>query len=266
MSTYYAFGAIWLFFTITALGQYVVSYATVVYKLGGTVWSFPLLHGYWNWILYHLGTCAFGAFVIGFAKVIFVIIEFLVKQTKNTDGSTSEACMVMGACITCCLGCMTELMQWLNELVYADCAINASDYPDAAKNVISTVAVNPVTYGLVKASTQVVRFLGIVFITCSGTALAYFMQSDKSLHSLMQTGGLAASNMLGITGAACTICFCTSLAFMNVFQQAAETVMYCIIWQQKHGKAGAHDVPDGWQEGSQDQYTPMPRSLTARGV
>merc|ERR1712232_509066 len=98
-------------------------------------------------------------------KILQTFLDFIIGQTRDTEGKQAMAVKAMCCCVSCCLRCVTLITEWLNELVYVDCAINGSDYPAAAKNVAKTLATNPSTYVVVKTSTNIVRMIGTVSIT-----------------------------------------------------------------------------------------------------
>merc|ERR1712019_182193 len=94
-----------------------------------------------------------------------------------------------------------------NCLVYVDCAINGTDYPEAAKNVAKMTVNNPITVSMVKFSTKLVRYVGMFFIVGLTTLFAFLVQSSDLNYGLpslaamesMATAGLMDSAVIGTT-------------------------------------------------------------------
>jgi hypothetical protein len=267
MIAIYIFGFVWFFNLVDALGNYTISHAVVCRELLGESFAFPLARGYWNGIRYHLGTLAFGSFIIGFLQILATLCTFILKQTKDQEGKQAMAAKVACGCCACCLKCLEKVMQWVNVLVYTDCAIEGTDYPQAAKNVIKMAIDNPITYSIVKGSTSVVRFLGLAFITGGGAGLAYLIKDNSAtLNAAIQsaaakmgkTGVEAASRFasadvltstgtVGVTVATGVLCLFIAMAFMSVFSVSADSQMYCLLWKISNGEAGEDDIPEGWK-------------------
>merc|ERR1712232_1085378 len=131
----------------------------------------------------------------------------------------------------------------LNCLVYVDCAINGTDYPAASQNVVKLVATNPIAGSMVKFSTLAVRNVGMFLVCGLTTFIAYFVQTSKGFHNAMEDNlpkltGLENSSYLGPTIAVFMVSLFIAFAFMSIFQQSAEALMYCILWQIDNNVVG----------------------------
>jgi len=232
---YWVFGLIWIFETLNALGQFAISHAVVLFACFQTAECFPMLHGYFAGIVFHLGTLAFGGFIIGCLKMIAAVMAYLAKQAEGEQGVHG---VVARVCCCCCAQCVL-LIEWLmamvNELVYTDVALRGVGYVEAAHNVVRIAATNPAAYVSIKGSATAIRVLGVSLIGGCGTFLSYQALSSTELHRHLDgifensSSMLATSNILGTTIAAGFICFYIAMAFMMVFYQTVYTLMYCTL-------------------------------------
>jgi len=232
---YWIFGLVWIFETLNALGQFAISHAVVLFACFHTAEWFPMLHGYFAGLTFHLGTLAFGGFVIGLLKVLAAVMAYLARQA---DGDAGVQGVVARVCCCCCAQCVL-LIEWVmsmvNELVYTDVALRGVGYMEAAGNVVRIASSNPAAYVGIKGSATAIRVLGVSMIGGLGTFLSYQALSCTALHHKLDaifedaSSILVTSNILGTTIAAGFICFYIAMAFMMVFYQTVYTLMYCTL-------------------------------------
>mmetsp|Transcript_120354 Transcript_120354/g.268982 ORF Transcript_120354/g.268982 Transcript_120354/m.268982 type:complete len:672 (-) Transcript_120354:48-2063(-) len=232
---YWVFGTVWILEVVNALGQFAISHAVVIFACFDTREFLPMLHGYWAGLVYHLGTLAFGGFVIGCLKILAAVCAFLARQTRDEHGLPTMVTRVVCCCCAYCFLCVERLLTMVNDLVYTDVALQGSGYIEAAENVVRIAANNPATYAAIKGSATAVRVLGVTTIGGFGTFLSYRALSSSALH--MELDGVFAgassmlqtSNILGTTIASGFVCFYVAMAFMMVFYQTTYTLMYCML-------------------------------------
>lgn len=232
---YWGFGFVWILETVNALGQFAISHAVVRFAVFDEVECCPMLHGYWNGLTRHLGTLAYGGFIIGCLKILAAVISFIVRQAQAQGDA--EGAVVQCICC-CCLQlalCLEQVLAMVNDLVYTDVALRSTSYSTAASNVVQIAKTNPLTYASIKGSATSVRFLGVTVIGGIGTFLSYQTLASTALHQDLQdifegvSSMLATSSILGTTAAAGLICFYTAIAFMMVFYQTTYSLMYCTL-------------------------------------
>lgn len=232
---YWLFGLVWIFETVNALGQFAISHAVTVFACFQQVEWFPMLHGYFAGLVFHLGTLAFGAFIISCLRFLAAVMAYLAKQAEGETGLHGVAARVCCCCCAQCVVLIERLMTMINDLVYTDVALRGVGYVAAAENVVRIAASNPVAYISIKGSATAIRVLGVTVIGGLGTFLSYQVLSSSDLHHQMDSlfedssSMLVTSNILGTTIAAGLICFYIAMAFMMVFSQTTCTLMYCTL-------------------------------------
>lgn len=243
----FAFGAIWILETTVAWGQYALSYCVVIHTLNKDELANPvqrmfiLGRGYANGLIFHLGTLAFGGFIIGVLKVLTAVCAYISKQLKTGDGSSTIANKVASIMCCCCtwfLGFLTEVMEKINEMVYVDCAICSSNYFGAATNVASIISKFPESIMLGRGIIRVIRYLGTLALGGGCTFLAHLAltstQVSSGLESLHKgaSAGVYTSSTLGTTVASGVICFLFSSTFMMAFDQISNALIYTMLFRK----------------------------------
>lgn len=69
---------------------------------------------------YHMGTAAFGSFIIAVIKTIRAVVMYLQKKAKKSNNKIMQAIL---CCIQCCLWCVEKCMKFLNKNAYIQTAI-----------------------------------------------------------------------------------------------------------------------------------------------
>jgi hypothetical protein len=249
MLVLWIYGAVWILETLTALGQYCISHAVVVHQVNHAHTWLPLMHGYKNGIVFHLGTLAFGGFVLGTLRLINAILSICLKllsKGKDKDGKDKQSCVVevLCCCCLCCMTCIMKMVELLNDLVYTDCALDGSDYITAVRDVIKIVGTpeHTMAYGIMETATSLMKMLGMASITGVGTYGVYTYLVQNFNPDPPKT-----SVIVMCVGCALILLF-ISLSFMSAFCQAAMTVMYVDMWEKVGGKKGVEKTKDAGEE------------------
>eukprot|EP00747_Dinoflagellata_sp_TGD_P147947 gnl/TRDRNA2_/TRDRNA2_176864_c3_seq1.p1 gnl/TRDRNA2_/TRDRNA2_176864_c3~~gnl/TRDRNA2_/TRDRNA2_176864_c3_seq1.p1 ORF type:complete len:463 (+),score=78.77 gnl/TRDRNA2_/TRDRNA2_176864_c3_seq1:188-1390(+) len=135
---YYIFGYFWIMELCNALGLFTISYAVVLWYYtpisDGKKPSprIPLLRGLFNGLFFHLGTLAFGAFLIAACRMIRLILAYIEKQAKATGNKVME---MIAKALSCCMLCFQRFLEFINKNAYIDVAINSSTFCTAAKKL-----------------------------------------------------------------------------------------------------------------------------------
>lgn len=64
-----------------------------------------------KWIFqYHLGSLAFGSFIVALVWMIRIIFEYIRKKIENGDPTGNPALKCILCCFSCCLGCIDKFV------------------------------------------------------------------------------------------------------------------------------------------------------------
>lgn len=103
---------------------------------------------YWAF-RYHLGSLAFGAFLIALVTMIKVLFEYFAKKYEKLTG---DSCIVKAAlcCIRYYIWCLDACVKFISENAYIQVAINGLNFCAAAKKSFFMIVANPGTFTAMK--------------------------------------------------------------------------------------------------------------------
>ena len=99
-----------------------------------------------NAVFYHLGTVAFGSFIIAVIRMIRTIVSYVESKLKlyNNDLTRCLICLCK-----CCLWCLEKFMRFINRNAYIMCAIKNTNFCSSAKDAFSLLMRNILRYNVV---------------------------------------------------------------------------------------------------------------------
>jgi len=251
----YLFGSFWILEFFTALGQFVVSYSVCLYYFcpkdpsdgsKEAPW-FPLWKGYVVGTTFHLGSLAFGAAIIAVVRIIRAVLMYVAKQAE-ADGNAALACLAK--CLVCCVTCFKKCLEFLNKNAYMDIAMRSSWFCFAAKKALSTILSEAPLMAILNGACWVFQLVGFGVITGVGGWGTYQMLENNDAFN-DPTSSYYIDNNMAVTLAAGAVSAGIAIPFMIVFDQAADTLLYCFV-VDKHrlsrGVAGDDPCPDGLKD------------------
>mmetsp|Transcript_148650 Transcript_148650/g.276974 ORF Transcript_148650/g.276974 Transcript_148650/m.276974 type:complete len:654 (-) Transcript_148650:180-2141(-) len=229
---YYLFMIFWCMELMSALGQFVVSYAVQLWYftpiedgVKEDVPSCAIFKGYCKGIFYHLGSLAFGSLIVALLQIFRVILGLIQKQTKAAAGDNK----VVGCCLKCCqccLWCFEKFIKFLNKNAYMDIAITSSNFCVAARRAMRVIIENAAAIAILNGATKVIEWLGLCAIVTGCVFLSYTMVTtiapfnDETNEHYVE----APTFFAVICGFVAAV---IARAFTSVFDTTADSVLYC---------------------------------------
>ncbi|KAF7996186.1 hypothetical protein HCN44_001818 [Aphidius gifuensis] len=140
-------GGLWSFFFISALGEMILAatFATWYWTMRKSdLPYFTLLISIWRTIRYHLGTVAFGSFLITVVRCFRLLLEYIHAQATGQSqgpmlGGFSEACY---KCSQFLLAVLERFLRFMNRNAYIVCAIYGKGLCESASDALSLLMRN----------------------------------------------------------------------------------------------------------------------------
>jgi hypothetical protein len=239
---YYIFGYFWIMEVFNALGQFVISYMVVLWYYtpktegGNKKMVFcAITKGYAAGVV-HLGTLAFGAFLIATLRFVRLFLSFIARQS---EASGNTACACVAKCMMCCVDCFKRFLEYINKNAYVDVAINSNNFCQAAIDSFKFLGEQAPTIALLNGACFVFVWAGVACVSGIAGYGGYLTVLSREEYT-SNTSELYV-NSPEMVGVACGGAgFVISLCFMNVFDQAADTLLYAFAWNQKKDPQGVH--------------------------
>lgn len=119
---------------------------------------------------YHMGTVAFGSFLITLLQIPRIILAYITEKLKSYEDNQ----IVKGIlyCCSCCLWCLENFLQYLNRNAYAVTAYKGTAYCSSAKTAFSMIASNALRVATINSVGDFILFLGKCAVTAITAIIA----------------------------------------------------------------------------------------------
>jgi len=135
-------------------------------------------------IMYHSGTAAFGALIMG----IVSIIQFTVDFAHATAQSENAVLNCVGRCLKLLLlpfKVALELVQLINSGAYALCGLDGTNFCSSAAAAMSVCKANAASFAFLQTIAFAVRTLGCLVGSGMGFLVAYLMMSTQDTEEMI---------------------------------------------------------------------------------
>jgi solute carrier family 44 (choline transporter-like protein), member 2/4/5 len=224
---YFVFGSLWTNALLQAITIFVIASACAVWYFskapGMGELDSPVCSGFWMAFRYHLGSLAFGSFILALVQFIQFIFEILNRQMEAAGAGANACYGCIVNCIRCFLACVQRIIEFINKNAYIQIAITGRNFCGASGDAVALIASNPLRYGVVAIVGWILALVGKLLITALTVFLFYlFITFVASVKENIQEPIL----MLVLVG---VITFAIAVIFMSVFEVSVDTLLVCFL-------------------------------------
>jgi len=179
----------------------------------------------WNVFRYHLGSVAFGSFIIAVIQFIRYLMKYYEQQAK----AQKNRCLVMiFRALQCVIWCFEKCVQFLNKNAYIQIALMGTNFCTSAKKAFFLILRNALRFGTVALLGQIITLIGFLFIVCSTVGIGYLIVT--AMHPEISPGiPLVVYTFMS---------YVVSMLFMNVFGLAVDSTLQCFLACEEMGLGG----------------------------
>lgn len=163
---YNVFGYLWMNAFIIGIAQFVISAAAALWYFSSTsdsAGSGSLLRGFWWVFRYHLGSIAFGSFLIALIQFIRIIFEYYKSKIEKFNKNNPAIKVIL--CLTsCCLDCLERFIKFITKNAYIQMAITGKNFCSSAWNGFLLVLKNALRFGTANFIGFIFNVIGVLFI------------------------------------------------------------------------------------------------------
>mmetsp|Transcript_24349 Transcript_24349/g.54249 ORF Transcript_24349/g.54249 Transcript_24349/m.54249 type:complete len:627 (-) Transcript_24349:224-2104(-) len=227
---YYMFMSFWILAFMQALYQFMLAYAVVEYYYtpyemdGSKETGFcAVAEGMMEGLLKHSGSLAFGSLLVAILQMIQKAIEYAEKKNKEVGNNPVISCILYS--VLCCVKCCEELVEYINKLAYIDIACTSNNFCTAVRNVMETILHLGGAMAILAGVTHIFAFFGMLLISLACAGLTYiFVTSGQFVE---ETSPYFINDPIAVMIVAVLIAGLVAMSFMEVFDMAANTLLYC---------------------------------------
>ncbi|XP_016999134.2 choline transporter-like 2 [Drosophila takahashii] len=219
---YNVFGFFWLSFFISAF-----SYMVLAFTFARWYWTlkkrdvpfFTLTGAFFQTAFYHLGTVAFGSFILALVRVGCLVLEYLNTKVKAHDNWVTRAIRWL---LRCLFWLLDAFLKFATHNAYIMCAIHGKNFCSSAKESFKLVLRNSLRVVTLGFATEFLFFLSKVLLSSGAGVSTYFFLSNYpdviKLHYNLVPAILVAISTYLIT-----------YVFFGVYSTAVDTLFLCFL-------------------------------------
>jgi choline transporter-like protein 2/4/5 len=218
---YLLFVLLWTIGFIQAMGQIVIAMCVAKWYFSREKWkvgSLAVFKCIKDSFKFHLGTAAFGSFIVAVVQIIRIIVAKAQKRAKEMGNKIGEALL---CCCQCCLWCFEKFIKFLNKNAYIQTAIFGTPFCRSARESFLLIARNAGKVGSISYVSTIVLFVGKLFISCLTTGVAYIYMDSQIGEEVYSLGG----PLLFIF----VMSYFIGDMFLDIFDMSTNTILHCFV-------------------------------------
>ncbi|XP_033738048.1 LOW QUALITY PROTEIN: choline transporter-like protein 1 [Pecten maximus] len=213
---YHLFGLLWTSAFVIACQDMVIAGAVSIWfftrnknKLG-----MPICSSIKRLIRYHLGSIAFGSFIIALVRLLRLILGYIQRKLKGRVGKVAEFLMKM---LQCCLWCFEKCLAFLNRNAYIEIAIYGYSFCASARKALMVLLANALRVAAINSIGDFILFLGKISCVCIvAVAGNEFLKHRDDINYAWAPISVA-----------CAFAFAISHCFILVYEITIDTIFLC---------------------------------------
>jgi choline transporter-like protein 2/4/5 len=238
-SLFMFFGYLWISACIEYLSRFVVIMSACTYYFNNhrdkpdeenppdVGYSFKC--GYLN----HMGSIAFGAFIIAFIRFIKFIFYNMAKKLQSLggpEGEESNGCInCLVGCGACILNCIEKICDYLNEAAYCYMAVTGDHFLSSAWNAFLLNLKHGMKFAFANTIAKMFIFIGKIGIVVANCFSLYFiMKFRKDLDEV--------NTMWAPIIIVAIVTYYAASLFLSLFEEAVMSLLTCLSFDMEtHG-------------------------------
>jgi choline transporter-like protein 2/4/5 len=238
MMAYHFFGFLWTNQLIAAISTTTIAGAVCRYYWSrehsvAEMGRFPIATSFKNCFRYHLGSLAFGSFIIALVQFIRACLMYIDRQTKELQ-ETNVAVKIALKVVACCLWCLEKCLKFISKNAYILIAMKGRSFCTSTRESFILIFANMAQVTITSVVTNLIGLVAQIAITV-GCALLLFVYFDQS--EQYQVGHAKELNSLFppvILGS--ILAWFVSGAFIGVYEMCVDTILLCFCEDRRINK------------------------------
>ncbi|RWS22924.1 hypothetical protein B4U80_08103, partial [Leptotrombidium deliense] len=230
---YNLFMALWILFFISGQVSLAGAFSTYywAFRKPQDIPAFPVLTGAYRALRYHMGSIAFGSFLLATVRFIRIIIEWIESKVKrHADSAVAKAIFCL---CRCCFWMLESFLRFINTNAYIMIAIYGENFCSSARNAFMLLMRNILRVLVLDKVADYLLFLGKLVVTATMGILSFYYFTRQLSFEDVKYIEPPILNYYWVPIAVSkinTICFGTYLiasSFFAVYDMTVDTIFLC---------------------------------------
>ena len=195
--------------------------------------NYPLTKALSWAFIYHVGTIAWGSFLLAVIWSIQIVLAYIHKKYKEAEAIQNKALDWAMGCLQCCAQCFERLIKYISRHAYVECILKNVGFCKGSQLAFTAVTSNVLRFSILTGILHLTMIFGNIAIACSVTAIGYFLlQYEAKLSKVV-------FETFGPLIIVFVIAYTISNIFMNIFDVSADALLHCyVVDESDDGVAG----------------------------
>jgi len=179
---------------------------------------------HWCW-RYHLGSLAYGSFILAVIWFMQLVLALCKKAAKNSgeDKNALVSCIIK--CAECCLQCLKKSVEYVNENAYIELALRGENFCTCAKDGVCLMLKHASRFFFTSGLGRTMGLLGKGLICAVNCLFIFVLLENDSLNPDL-------ISPVGPLFVVFTFTYLTADVFTDIFAIAADTFLHCFIMEE----------------------------------
>merc|ERR1711976_282151 len=141
----------------------------------------------WCWAAwYHMGSIAFGSFILAVIWAIQIIMAYIDRKMK--DAQAKNKCIeLVFKYVHCCLACFEKCIQFLNKQAYIQVALTNKNFCSSAWKAFTVVLSHMVDFSMLALIGNFFMYIAIILISFGTAAICWLVLTQANLFSSLSS-------------------------------------------------------------------------------
>jgi len=129
-----------------------------------------------GWALfYHIGTLAFGAFLLALIWIVQIILAYIHKKVKDSKAADNKLVLYLITCLQCLAACFERILKYISRHAFTQTVLRSVGFCQGSWSAFIIVTSNCLRFGVLAGISEVVMIFGAVFIASVVTLIGHFI-------------------------------------------------------------------------------------------
>ena len=246
---YHLFGVFWITEFILACQYLVIAGTTVKWYFRrlerkrknestsccADICEFPLFSSISRVMIYHLGTAAFGSFVLTLVQIPRAILLYVQKKLRDANQDNGFVKFLM-CCMQCFLAWVEKCLRYLTMNAYIMTMVNSDGFCVSAGDALELLSSNPLQVQSIEMITWSLLFLGRLLVATSSSAyvaLSIFRTDNEFKKNALQNVDQVIIYKFVPIIVTFVAAYFISKVFFGLFDMVVKTLVLSYCWDCK---------------------------------
>jgi len=188
----------------------------------------PLCTAYCWAFTYHMGSIAFGSFILAVIWAIQIILEYIYQQYKKHNPGENKFIECVFKIVKCIVACFERCVKFINQMAFIQIALTGKNFCRAAWAGFMTALAHASEFSILYIMGNFFAFIGIVIIAGGGVGICWIW--------LMNSDDYKPDSKWNPFMVVCVFSYLVGRIFTMVYLIACDAILQCFFTDVELGK------------------------------